>query len=149
MCIITSSRLCLNNESRLCASWYCLLPLIPSIILFSCIVCLLGLASMAKLSPSSHHTYHHVVSRSWSLSTQLLPLRVLSVRASREDQSLALSYSYSIQLLLVRSYLTHLSVIICMLMTINFSFLLSLLNSQPTFYTCKPKLILCLLKLKS
>jgi len=40
----------------------------PSIILFSCIAHQLGLASIAKLTPGSHHTCHQV--GSWSLSTQ-------------------------------------------------------------------------------
>jgi len=47
-------------------------------------------------------------------------------------------------LLFVLSYLTRPSVNICMLMTINFSFLLSPLNSPPTFHTSMPQLILSL-----
>jgi len=72
-----------NKKSQLDVSWICLLPLIPSIILFSCIAYQLGLASMVKLSPGSHHTSHHV--GSWLLSTQLLLLNLLSVRMSCKD----------------------------------------------------------------
>jgi hypothetical protein len=78
------------------------------------------------------------------LSTQLHLLILLSVRVSRRDQSSVLSYSFSVQLLLVLSYLTFPLVIICMLMTINFSFLLSSLNFPPKLLTCKPQVILSL-----
>jgi len=101
-------------------SWICLLPLIPSISLFSCIVYQFSLASIAKSSACSHHTCHHV--GWWSLSTELLLLRLLSVRVSPTDQYSVLLYFFSTLLLLVLSYLTHPPVIICMLMTINFSF---------------------------
>jgi len=93
------------------------------------------------MSPGSHRTCHHV--GSWSLSTQLL-LSLLSVRLSRKDQSLVLVYLFPTHLLLVLSYLTNQSIIICMLMTINFLFLLSPLNSAPKFHTSKPLLILSL-----
>ena len=67
----------------------------------------------------------------------------LSVRVSRKDHSSVLAYSYFTQLLLVLSNLAHPSVIICMLMTTNCSFLLCApLNSPSTFYTGKlPQLI--------
>jgi len=75
------------------------------------------------------------------LSTQLLLISLLSVRVSHKDQSLVFFYLFC-TLLLVLSYLTHPSVIY-VLMTINFSFLLSPLNS-PTFHTFQPQLFLSL-----
>jgi len=63
-----------------CVSWICLLHLIPSISLFFCIAYQLGLASIGKLSPGSQHACHHA--SSWSLSTQLLLLSLLSVSVS-------------------------------------------------------------------
>jgi len=138
----TSSKLRLNNKSRLSVPWICLLPLIPSIILFSFIAYQLDLASMSKLSTGSHLTCHYV--GSWSLSTQLHLLSLLSVRVSSKDQSSVLFHSFSTQLLLILSYLTQPSVIMCMQMTVKFSFLLSPLNTPPKFHTCKPLLFLSL-----
>jgi len=87
----TSSKLCLKNKSRLY-----LLDLsaafvsLPSIILFSCFAYQFGLDSMA----GSHHICHRV--GSWSLSTQLLLLSLLSVVLSHKDQSSVLFYLFSI-----------------------------------------------------
>ena len=138
--MITSYKLCLNNKSQLYVSWICLLPSIPSINFIPCIAYLLGLALMAKWYPGSLHICHFVVSL--LLSTQIRLLNLLSVRVSRKDQSSVFSYSFSLKLLSVLLYLTLPLVIICVLMTTSFSFLLSPLNFPPKLHTCKPQLIL-------
>jgi len=72
----------------------------------------------------------------------LFPLLTLPfVKVFHKDQSLVLSYLYSILLLLVLLSLIRLSVIIYLLMTLNYSSPSGHLNSPPIFYTYKIQLI--------
>jgi len=113
---------------------------ILSIIQLSFIIYLLGLDSMSQIFLGSHHNHH--LEALLSLSTLLLLLSLLFVKRFHKDQSSALSYLFFILLLSVLVFLSHLSVIIYLPMSLIVSSLLSPLNFPPTLYTSKLKLIL-------
>jgi len=121
----------------------CLLDLsVPSIlliILFSIIASPLGLVLMAKLLLGLLLIYHLVALMFLSTIFPLLTLPF--VKVFHKNQSLVLSYSYSILLLSVLLSLIRLSDIIYLLMTLNCSSPSGHLNSPPIFYTYKIQLI--------